>query len=564
MMIDRIKNNKFLLVLLCLITIGLILLIFRVTYAYLMEHLDASDRAKVDINLKDAYSLKFIPGSSLDLDVTAKTLPENGDDLTITSNPSVQLFEPNLGTEHSYNVYLSIPTNPFVYTEEGTPEILLKVQNGEEEIKINNNITYNEDLGGFDITNFKGTIPIIEDCKISSPELKEVTHNWTITLTYRNLDIDQSINLDKTLNVKIIMQEEKKELTLADLCTGQKVSECFTKNYKNDKAIVYHNATAASQDGVENADKVAGDDSYRYSGANPNNYVCFGSKCSDKPSDNSEENGYKNLYRIIGLFKNTSDQYEMKIIKADAATKEDLGEGTYPDSAYYVNYNSFKINYKGKLTTFASYSWNNTSGTDSSDNTNVNMWAASNLNTKNLNTTYYNAIEEPYKTMVVEHEWQVGGTSNTGDAKSIYDSELGDNKVKIRDNSCYDQGNPNDARECKESDLTYSGVNAHVGLMYVSDYMYGTLPQYWTTIANGYSDDELKTNNWLYLGINEWTISRDSANGNIARDVNHTGYAYNGHYVYGNTGVRPVLYLSSTVKITGGSGTDVDPYTLAY
>ena len=39
----------------------------------------------------------------------------------------------------------------------------------------------------------------------------------------------------------------------------------------------------------------ANDKSYRYNGANPNNYVCFGSNEADCP--------YNNLYRIIGVFK---------------------------------------------------------------------------------------------------------------------------------------------------------------------------------------------------------------------------------------------------------------------
>ena len=43
-----------------------------------------------------------------------------------------------------------------------------------------------------------------------------------------------------------------------------------------------------------NADQEAGDNSYRYSGANPNNYVCFGSDEATCPNDN--------LYRIIGIF----------------------------------------------------------------------------------------------------------------------------------------------------------------------------------------------------------------------------------------------------------------------
>ena len=51
--------------------------------------------------------------------------------------------------------------------------------------------------------------------------------------------------------------------------------------------IYYHTSSLANS---------AGDNSYRYAGANPNNYVCFGSTASTCPS--------ANLYRIIGVFGN--------------------------------------------------------------------------------------------------------------------------------------------------------------------------------------------------------------------------------------------------------------------
>ncbi len=420
-------------------------------------------------------------------------------------------------------------------------------------------------LGGFDITETKGLIQIRIDEAINVEGGDEQNHTttdtWEIIVTFMNLETDQNLNTGKKLEGKVIIQKEEYVPTLAELCTGEKASECFTKNYKNDKAIVYHNTTDATEKKIPNAAKVANDDSYRYVGANPNNYVCFGSECSNE----GENPNYKNLYRIIGFFKNEDDtsddygNYEMKIIKADAATKEDLGEGTSPDSAYYGNYDYGKTDYKGKLTTFASYYWNDTAGITISD-PNVNMWAASNLNTKNLNGTYYNGIDETYKSMVVEHKWEVGAAWNTGDAKSVYDYELGDNKLTDSSNNCYDQGNTTNKRLCNgANDLTYTD---QVGLMYISDYMYGTLPEYWSETAVNYNKDDVKNNDWLYLGISEWTISRYSSDGTYARDVSNAGYASGSTSVYNYCGVRPVLYLSSNVKIIGGSGTESDPFIL--
>ena len=54
--------------------------------------------------------------------------------------------------------------------------------------------------------------------------------------------------------------------------------------------LYYHDG----QGNYTNANQEAGDNSYRYSGANPNNYVCFGSDEEICPEEN--------LYRIIGIF----------------------------------------------------------------------------------------------------------------------------------------------------------------------------------------------------------------------------------------------------------------------
>ena len=54
-----------------------------------------------------------------------------------------------------------------------------------------------------------------------------------------------------------------------------------------ENGLYYHDGVGS----YTNADQEAGDNSYRYAGANPNNYVCFGSDEETCPADN--------LYRII-------------------------------------------------------------------------------------------------------------------------------------------------------------------------------------------------------------------------------------------------------------------------
>ena len=121
----------------------------------------------------------------------------------------------------------------------------------------------------------------------------------------------------------------------------------------------------------------AGDNSYRFSGANPNNYVCFGSDAVTCPSDN--------LYRIIGAFDDDKDgNYQIKLIKNTSI---------------------------GKM------AWNSSSN---------NTWSSASLNTGTLNGTYLSGLGT-WASMIVEHDWEVGGMANsrTNTAKQYYATELG-------------------------------------------------------------------------------------------------------------------------------------------
>ena len=96
--------------------------------------------------------------------------------------------------------------------------------------------------------------------------------------------------------------------------------------------------------------------------------------------------------------------------------------------------------------------------------------------------------------------------------------------------------------------------------MYVSDFGYGANPEKWTTgLYYNYGTD-----NWMYMGLMEWTISRNASNWGLAFDV----WTYAGGYVHydgasGVIAVRPSFILASTVEFSGGNGTLSDPFTLS-
>ena len=299
------------------------------------------------------------------------------------------------------------------------------------------------------------------------------------------------------------------------------IKSLYTSDGEN--GLYYHDGLGS----YTNASEEAEDNSYRYSGANPNNYVCFGSNAEDCPDDN--------LYRIIGVFDG-----QVKLIKSDYVKSDMLGtNGDYNGNYTMNNYGSgsFVSNYKGKLAIneIAVYNWNNV--------TNTNNWSESGLNTVNLNTNYINYLGNEWADKIETTNWKVGGNTYQNilnvAVKTKYQNEI----LSPAENTTY---------------------SAKIGLMYVSDYGYATSPENWTVIS--YSDESVRNNNWLYNGLIEWTIFRDSALSDTAFEIYYNGSLVSeGVYDYAvmNTGfnaIRPVFYLKSDVAIEGGTGSMADPY----
>ena len=99
--------------------------------------------------------------------------------------------------------------------------------------------------------------------------------------------------------------------------------------------------------------------------------------------------------------------------------------------------------------------------------------------------------------------------------------------------------------------------------MYVSDYYYSASPSAWTLVGYNKSDATkdyraATSANWLYLGSEEWTISRSSGSTGYAFVVASAGFVGDGN-VTTSIGVRPSFNLESSVKYVSGSGSISDP-----
>ena len=495
--INRIKNDKVLFFLSILIIGVFLVLVIRITYSYLAAYINEA-RENVTLGSDTTDEFKFIEGEAIDLNVTPTTLPEGGGNYakSTTYGASLLANSTNNTAEESYYVYFNVTANTLGYIQEGNPEVILTVFQGETEITNIEGLTYGTYNGvtGFDVTTATGLFTVASDYAITSNSSTDATvQNWTFTLTYLNQNYDQSANYGNSMSVEIIMTQEERKTTLADYVISQ-----YT-GVDGDNGLYYHDADLANG---------AGDNSYRYAGANPNNYICFGSTASTCPD--------ANLYRIIGVFDD-----QVKLIMADYPTTSQTGTG----GAYSDTYENWFVSsyYKGdqSLSSIGAYYWN-PSGT--------NIWSSSSLTTTNLNTTFWNTFSDTWQEKIADATWYINGGSE-------YDAT------------------PATWQDAESTGTTWTGK---IGLMYVSDYGFAASPSAWTSNVYNYNSSSITSNNWMYMGLDEWTISRDWSNTHIAFPVSSLGYV--GYYIdVDYYAVRPSFYLESSVSYASGSGTATDP-----
>ena len=309
--------------------------------------------------------------------------------------------------------------------------------------------------------------------------------------------------------------------TLADFVISQ------YNGVQGNNNIYYHDSS------LENG---TGDNSYRYAGASDsvNNYVCFGTNTTPCPEDN--------LYRIIGVFNE-----QVKLIKATEATSSLLGtNGGYlydngflwstssscPSSttAYTENQNIVKLANKNII------------AAPNPTTDGCNNWKYSELNTINLNTNYLNSFDVTWINMIEDSTWKVSGHT----------------AIKVTPSEMY-------IAEIKNATSTYgpSDGTAKIGLMYVSDYGFAAAPSAWTKVLSynsesGYSDSTVTSVNWMYISLDEWTITPSSSDSYSVFYLTNQGFmaGFSGHSNW--YGIRPVFYLKSSVLYKSGIGTSSD------
>ena len=251
---------------------------------------------------------------------------------------------------------------------------------------------------------------------------------------------------------------------------------------------------------------------YRYRGGNVNNYITF----------NNE------VWRIIGVIPtedaNGNVENRFKIIR-----NESIGNMYWNNCEY---------------------------STGKCDDTNkyLNDWTGSILNTY-LNNDYYNTLSTDTKNMIGTTKYYLGGynvPTITTDIMWQYERK----KANDASGTYY-----NDTNSIMQNDS-----NKKIALMYASDYGYAASKNCSKGLVY-YNEDSncITSNNWLDKSQYEWLLPQYSGYFHVAFSVDSSGYAGSNSSVVNDRkyAVRPVLYLSSNVKISSGSGTSSDPYQLS-
>ena len=520
-----------------IISVIAIFVVVSATFAFFQSQLQGSEEGNINIISETTDRLNFDISDEINLNINQFNFGVGAGNLNRSATGTATLLanSSNKTANYTYYVYFKINSNDFVYTtSDSKPEIILTITNpsGQEVTSIEglNYVTATGADGiqvkGFDITTASGLFAVAENYAISSnSSTTPTTQEWRFKATFINLDSDQQNNTGKNMDAKIIMQKDEIKPTLADYI----INNVYTIDGENE--LYYHDGVGT----YTNADQEAGDNSYRYSGANPNNYVCFGSDADTCPDEY--------LYRIIGVFDEDSDgEYNVKLIKADYTTSAMLGTN---GRDYYGNYSSNISNYKGSMdtSTIAAYRWNYVSSSGS------NNWTTSELNKINLNTNYINYLGDSWSNMIEDSTWHLGGMASNGNtAKSFYTGE--------RNNAGYGS-NP----------TTYGPENANgnstkIGLMYPSDFGYAAYPDAWVTDLSSYSSSTIPQNNWLYMGLDEWIITPFSSYSYVVFSLYNIGFLSTG-YASSGYSVRPVFYLKSNISYASGNGTKASPFRIA-
>ena len=383
---------------------------------------------------------------------------------------------------------------------------------------------------------------ILEQADFDNSTLQKTT--YYLVYHYKNADTAQDAQQGKSfsgeISVKLILEKN-------DQCElDDEILACsILSQAKND-------TTNLATDDYGNT---------RYIGKDPNNYVSVDG----------------DIWRIIGVMKDVDDGTGNKEDRVKLIRASSIGGYSWDTSESSVN-GGYGVNewsqadlmkllnpgYESESVGGSLY-WNSGAGT---------CYSGSDNSTTSCNFTS-TGIKDKLKTLISDAVWNTGSqgtndytSASGGLTKHFYAYERSDNTGKICSSGTY-------CNDTVERTTTWTGK---VGLMYPSDYGYATSGGSITdratclnTVLYNWSDssvNDCKYNDWLFNDIFnndfQWTILPGAVPfaATVAGIVNGSGSG-DGSDAFNSQGVRPVVYLTSNVRISGGEGTSESPFELS-
>lgn len=253
---------------------------------------------------------------------------------------------------------------------------------------------------------------------------------------------------------------------------------------------------------------------YVYRGSNPNNYITF----------NNE------TWRIIA--KEVDGTY--KIVRNDVLS----------DEMPFDTQGARTTGYCSNMASYGCNAWSSTANMVGSPSTFVNgpfsgaVDDDSSLN-KYLNGTYYSSLDGNARSVVVSHDWNIGGVA--GD-----DNANGELSLMLTEEATFKW-------------------NGNVALASATDYLDANSNQ--TMCNSGMLQstnlETCVTTNWMYIPGTYWWLVSPNAHSDVASiefGVLGDGSLGSGH-ARASFGVRPAVYLTSSISLSG-EGTQSNPYTI--
>lgn len=183
----------------------------------------------------------------------------------------------------------------------------------------------------------------------------------------------------------------------------------------------------------------------------------------------------------------------------------------------------------------------------------INQWSTSKLVTY-LNGNYYDHIEEKSRNMIENATYYLGGASFVdATQKNIYEKERATKTV-----NCVVGEREETEKDCPRATTWYGKI----ALPYVSDYVYAGGKKCNVAFNQLHLGDCIQ-NNWMaQLKKDQWFLTPSLQGTSYVWGMRATGLLSDQYQVDQKYGVRPALYLKSTVQVVSGKGTKTSPYRL--